>query len=233
MDLKVFAAYKAAVASGDKAGAFRLEAELLKGELGLLKVCLGPARRSNFCDGPDLGQAARIGILRALRGFDPARGKWSTYVRQWISAEINRGVVEERPVMHAVSKWKKILPKNVRREERAIQVRHGRPATAEELGVSEKDLEEYRMRSQTSGWTDMRVAGFIEQLSVEASEETLMKSLWKALGVLTVFEHRIVLAKIVEEKAHREIAAEEGLKEEAVRIAYNNAIAKVRAALRA
>lgn len=86
------------------------------------------ARRMGMLDEDGL-QAARIGLLQALRRFDPGRGtQFSTYAAYWICAELQREL-EDRQVVG-------INSKALRRRKRVMLLREQLgPASVEELAA--------------------------------------------------------------------------------------------------
>lgn len=222
MDLQTFTSYRAATAGSQQAK--RLENALVDAEKALIENC---ARKLDNGDMDDLMQAGRIGVLRALRKFDPARGAWSPYARQWIFAEMNRGVVEARPQVHMKARWSKaMLSKATRRRANAISVCAGRRATAEELGISEERLEAGRFRhaaifSYEEGVPDdgapldpgvlLSIISHPDGCTGAARSETILsKGFWRAFGSLSAVESRVILKRVLDEKTFPEISESEG-----------------------
>jgi RNA polymerase sigma factor (sigma-70 family) len=86
------------------------------------------ARRMGMLDEDGL-QAARLGVLQALRRFDPGRGtKFSTYAAFWILAELQRELADRQIVG--------INTKALRRRKRVTELRESLgPASTEELAA--------------------------------------------------------------------------------------------------
>lgn len=70
-------------------------------------------------DHEDLYQIARIGLIEAMRRFDPKEeARFETYARHRIRAEMDRFVIEtSRPVRYGLSRGAKILFFHLKREE--------------------------------------------------------------------------------------------------------------------
>ena len=238
----MFAAWRAA----EGASKARLLNDIIAGEETLIGYC---AKKLAKGDMPDLMQAGRIGVMKALRKFDPTRGQsfsrlWKVYAQQWILDEMKRGVVYGRPLVQTPATWRP-MPKPMRRLQQEIQSRTGAPATAAELGTTEEKLEgwtsrpivEHRCwtmgaesdRARGSNSAEMGQIQIAEALNLQ--DGVLTKTVLRALGTLSTLEHKILLARVVEERTCLEIAEELGLQDEWVRKACLAALAKVRAAL--
>lgn len=218
----VFSSYRSARDAGDAKLVRSLQHGAIVQYTPLIESC---ARKLVIGDFDDLIQAGRIGLLRALDKFEPHRGAWSSYARQWILAEMNRGVVEARPQVYGASRWRKPMPKPLRREAEAILAKTGIAATAEDLKCRVEDLEDWTARVTMTEYDDHMQQG--------AKEEILTRTLLQAMGKLSAIEHRILLKCVVEEKFLWEIAEEEGKHKEWIRLAFLRALRKIRSDLKA
>jgi len=83
----------------------------------------------------DLNQAAAIGMIQALNRWDPQRGSWITCLFVWVRREIQNYTILQPIVYRPHGSGK---PYKVLRAQEAIEARTGRPAKAEELGLTER-----------------------------------------------------------------------------------------------
>lgn len=245
MTPETFAAYKTAQ---DPSARRRLQNEIIASEQKLVEGC---ARKMSRGDTEDLVQAGRIGVLKALEKFDPSKGPasqfhrlWSVYARQWIRDEMNRGVVDLRAavrVPHKDGRNHALMTKERKRLAQAIEARTGRPATAEELSMSDQNLEECSKKilfvsceeeSEGPRGDGRRYKDVAIATEAQDTDVLLSKALLRASGCLTPVELRIVLARVVDEKGFPEIAkAEGGWGERWAATRFNEAMKKLRDAL--
>lgn len=120
----------------------RLFDKLVRANLGFVKEqVIKHHRRSTVpAELEDLLQAGAIGCMRALETFNPEKGSFSTYAAHWIRWEVQKaqGVALSigRP-SYAGMPYKTYLAAE------KIRMLHGREPTAEELGVTEKELQSW------------------------------------------------------------------------------------------
>ena len=101
---------------------------LSKGLSSPMSACLDLDRN-------DLIQAGRRGYVRALERFDPAKGALPPFARTWIRKEVRRTAATDA----TIHKPEQIgLPAAALRRDEAVMAKHGRHATAEEMGITEK-----------------------------------------------------------------------------------------------
>jgi RNA polymerase sigma factor (sigma-70 family) len=92
-------------------------------------------------DKEDAYQFGLIGLMTALRRFDPSRGtKLSTYAAWWIRLEIGKALLHETPIYRPRAAG---IPWQTKKLQDDIEGRTGVPATAEQLGLTEAQLEKY------------------------------------------------------------------------------------------
>jgi RNA polymerase sigma factor (sigma-70 family) len=92
-------------------------------------------------DKEDAYQFGLIGLMTALRRFDPNRGtKLSTYAAWWIRLEIGKALLHETPIYRPRAAG---IPWQIKKLQDDIEGRTGIPATAEQLGLTEAQLEKY------------------------------------------------------------------------------------------
>lgn len=147
VDLEVFASFKQAREAGDEKKALRLRNKLVTDNMPLVyKLVARLKRNSAVCaDLPDLVQHGAIGLMKALDRFDPTIAKFSTYAAHWVRHEVQEGL-RLTPRIKKPHNWG--MPWKKRQEADRIQAARGRPATADELGVSEAEREDWRTAEQ-------------------------------------------------------------------------------------
>ena len=188
-------------------------------------------------DEDDLIQAGNLGLLKALAKFDPTKGAWTQYAKQWIFDAMNTDVVEVRDIARTVGRRQRKMPRAVRRKAYRIQATFGRPATSEELGVSEADFATWTaprpqfVAYEPTGSSRLTWKGVDFSLSVTKGPTILTPAFWRALASLSEFEARVLLALVVDEKPVNEVARSEGHEERWARATYRRAIEKMRAAM--
>jgi hypothetical protein len=108
------------------------------------------ARTRLECDRDDAWQAAQIGLLRAMRTYDRNRavrkdrgaGLFAAWVRIYVWRELwtiacqAQGRRPKDPSPLTAEEYRRVA---------AFELEHGREALAEDVGVSEEDMRNYRM----------------------------------------------------------------------------------------
>ncbi len=147
--LDLVLAYRAAKEAGNTHEAQRLRVELLTMNEGLVrKFVMRYARPQTDADLDDAMQAGRMGLLRTLEDpeggdkcFDPSRGKsFSTYAAYWIRDHIQRWAGRTLAVTRPRSAS---MPASIARLAARHRLLTGKEPTAADLGVTEKDLDEW------------------------------------------------------------------------------------------
>lgn len=99
-------------------------------------------RSSIHIDRDDAMQAGLIGLLRAIKGHDPDCGtRFSTYCAFWVRHEVQTCLLHQTQLYHPKGTG---MPYQQHRASEVIKAAFGREATAEELGVSEAQLEKWK-----------------------------------------------------------------------------------------
>jgi RNA polymerase primary sigma factor len=168
----------------------------------------------------DLVQAGRMGVMRAQKRYDPARGtKFSTYAEYWICHYIrreaaNHGRTVRVPVSTAHSAWKKGQPiRSVR-----VAADQWTPKNGEPLGdVSFFDMIGHISESSAEQEADMTV--------LRAHVERAMKR------CLTPRERDILRSRIWHEDTLEASGARHGITRERTRQIEKAALEKLRGAL--
>ncbi len=128
--------------SGDREAAARLITANL-----LLVVKLALMYRRAIRNVMDLVQEGNIGLMEALKRYDPAQGvRFSTYAAWWIKAYMLKYLLDNaRLVRVGTTNARRKLLYNLRREQRRLEAQGIRPTPkllAERFGVSEEDVVE-------------------------------------------------------------------------------------------
>ena len=135
-DLATFEAWKQ---TGDK----RLEDKLIAdNDLLACQQVKKLCRIGHIAESEDLFQAGRIGLLIALRKYDPSKAAFSTYAAHWIRDQFQQCHLHLDREIYRPKGYG--LPFSIVRKMDAIQAKDGREATPEELGVSREKLAEWK-----------------------------------------------------------------------------------------
>lgn len=137
----------AALLARVRAGDASAEAEIIEANAGLIRSIAmrfrERAAESHGCDFEDIMQIGAIGMIKAIKSYDPSFGTvFSTYAVPLIIGEIKRFLRDDGPVK--VSRTTKRLGVQALREREAFMLRFGREPTVDELSkicaVSREDL---------------------------------------------------------------------------------------------
>ncbi len=126
--------------SGDREAAYRLVTSNLK-----LVVKIAMIYRKVYRNLLDLIQEGNIGLLQALKRFDPFRGtRLPTYAAWWIKAYILKFLLDNaRLVKIGTTNERRKILMNLNREKRELEAKGITPTTqllAENLGVAESEI---------------------------------------------------------------------------------------------
>jgi len=140
-NIRLVTEYRAALAAGDVAKARRVAEKIVTSNEGLVQRLAARWARPN-CDEDrqDALQAARMGILRAIKDFNPELGAFSTHannhVRDYVQRWTGKTVAVSRPRSAT-------MPASIAREASKFRMRMGREPTAAELGVTDEQMTEW------------------------------------------------------------------------------------------
>lgn len=201
----------------------------------------------------DLIQEGTIGLMKAVRRFDPERGiRLMTFATHWIKAEIHEFVIRNwRLVKIATTKHQRKLFFNLRSMKKGLDAMNQTEVAnmAKELGVTTKEVVE--METRFSG-RDISLEPLSEEddeftspiyyltdgadpsqtLENAELEEVTHARLQQSLDSLDVRSRRIIEARWLQDDAKattlHELASELGISAERVRQLESKAMAKIR-----
>lgn len=133
--------YQATLKSGDTKAGRRLAELIVAGNEGLVcKMAMRFARPQTDEDKDDAFQAARMGVLRAARDFNPELGAFSTHaanhIRDYVQRWSGKTVAVTRPRSAS-------MPASVARAAQRWRQTYGKEPDAKDLGVTEAQLTEW------------------------------------------------------------------------------------------
>jgi RNA polymerase sigma-32 factor len=235
MDLEMFAEWK-------RTGSKKLEGKLLADNDKFVRHQISKlCRLSRIVDTEDHLQAGRIGLLIALRKFDPARGKFSTYAAHWIRDQFQKASQRSDREIRRVGSG---LSYAVIRRMEVIKAQTGRDATAEELGVTQDVMESYRCNAIVSlslddtgrqekydgdkWWADSAYDDECPNPEEAYERAEGMQLYGAAMAVLTDEERDVIRLWILEDGNSRALAAKYRTSLNAVAEIRDRALAKMR-----
>jgi RNA polymerase sigma-32 factor len=203
----------------------------------------------------DLIQEGNIGLLQAVKRFDPFRGtRLPTYAAWWIKAYIIKFILDNsRMVKIGTTNARRKVLMNLDREKRALEARGITPTPqliAESLGVGEADvIDVERGMSSRDISLDAPIAGgdgesdlvYLDTLQrVEASiddkiaqgefQELIEQKFQEFASTLSEREQVILKQRLIAEEPRtlQQIADRYGITREAVRVAEKKLVAKLK-----
>jgi RNA polymerase sigma-32 factor len=201
----------------------------------------------------DLIQEGNIGLLQALKRFDPFRGtRLPTYAAWWIKAYILKFLLDNaRMVKIGTTNERRKILMNLNREKRELEAKGIAPTTrllAENLGVSEQDVLDVELGMATPEVSlDAPIGGdddnlrYIDSIHAPGAniDDKLAQEEFRVLleGKFAEFEQTLserellILKKrlIAEEpETLQQIADRYGISREAVRVAEKKLVAKLK-----
>ncbi len=216
---ELIAAYREAKARGDEKGKQRVLSTLVTQNTGLARRLVRRwARPQTDEDAEDAFQAACMGILRAVELFDLGRGTtFSTYAGHQIRAHIHQWAGKTSSMSRPRST---MMPAAMAERARIIRNAYGREPTAEDLGVTERQLAEWsegtlfiELDAGQDGDADERRGTF--QLSADNEEakhvidKLLLETAWNE-AVTQLSERNAAISEQIfwQGRTYRDVAAE-------------------------
>jgi len=141
---ELLAEYKDALSKSDAKRAKRIEDRMIRENYNLVRKLVAKLQKRLTIpvnvEEADLLQAGCIGMLTAWKKWVPERGRFSTYAAHWIRHEVQDCISDNLPIYRPRQSGK---PWTVHKKQEEIRARTGRDATAEELGITQAQLDEW------------------------------------------------------------------------------------------
>lgn len=102
---------------------------------------LSPLSSSIELSVDDLMQAGRIAYCKALSKFDPTKGALPPYAKKWIVNEVARTAANSSTIHKPANVG---IKASILRKAEAIETQYGRPATPEEMGVTQFQYDQWK-----------------------------------------------------------------------------------------
>jgi RNA polymerase sigma-32 factor len=200
----------------------------------------------------DLVQEGNVGLLQAVRRFDPYRGtRLPTYAAWWIKAYILKFLLDNaRMVKVGTTNVRRKILMNLNREKRELEARGITPTAqllAHNLGVEEGEIlavergmsgPDVSLDAPVSADGDVRFGdtlqmmeeGIDEKLAQEQFRQMLQKKIEEFSNTLSERERLILHKRLIAEEPQtlQQIADMYGITREAVRVAEKKLIAKLK-----
>ena len=233
--------------TGDREAAYRLVTSNLK-----LVVKIAMIYHKVYRNLLDLIQEGNLGLIQAVKRFDPFRGtRLPTYAAWWIKAYILKFLLDNsRMVKIGTTNTRRKILMNLNKEKRELESKGIAPTTkllAENLGVDEqelRDVEQGMAGPDVSLDAPLKEDGDIhyidtlrmmeesvdEKIAQGEFRELLEKKFADFAGTLSEREREILTRRLIadEPETLQQIADRYGISREAVRIAEKKLVSKLK-----
>jgi len=235
-------------ATGDRETAYRLVTSNLK-----LVVKIAMIYHKVYRNLLDLIQEGNLGLIQAVKRFDPHRGtRLPTYAAWWIKAYILKFLLDNsRMVKIGTTNARRKILMNLNREKRELEAKGIVPTSkllAENLGVEEQELLEVEQGMAGSdvsldapvgsSETDTRYIDTLRMMEQSVDDklahgefrELLEKKFAEFAETISEREHVILTRRLIADKPEtlQQIADQYGISREAVRVAEKKLVAKLK-----
>lgn len=219
------------------------ETERRRAEETLIVACLPRAAavarkyRQRGVDADDIEQVARLGLVKAVRGWEPGKGALLGYLMPTIHGEVKRYFRDKGAPIRIPRSLYEAHPK-VTSVERELRQRLSREPTATETarasGLAESEVRRIRLVGAASRplSTDDSADWTSELTSVAAEQDlemcTLRAVLKPAMSILTTRERRIIALRFVWGQSQAQIATALGVSQMHISRLLSAALTKLR-----
>lgn len=140
-NIELCAKYQAALAVDDRKEGRKYAEAILRENEGLSKT-LGfrYARPQNEADKDDILQAAKMGLLRAAKDFDPTKGTFSTHAAWHVRDYVQRWTGKTSAVVRPKSAK---MPAAIAKAASMFRLKNGCEPSAVDLGITQEQLDEW------------------------------------------------------------------------------------------
>jgi RNA polymerase sigma-32 factor len=234
--------------TGDREAAFRLVTSNLK-----LVVKVAMIYHKLYKNLQDLIQEGNLGLLQAVRRFDPSQGtRLATYAVWWIKAYILKFLLDNtRMVRVGTTNTRRKILMNLNREKRELEARGIVPTArllAQNLGVEEKEITEVEQALSgpdisldapiTGSDGEIRYQDTLELMEQSVDDRVaqgefrkLLEEKFEELSTTLTERERLILQKRLiadEPQTLQQIADQYGVTREAIRVAERKLVKKIK-----
>jgi RNA polymerase sigma-B factor len=229
-----------ALAQARKSGS---ETDLRRAEESLIVACLPRAAaiarkyRRRGVEFDDIEQVARLGVIKAVRGWEPGKGGLFGYLMPTIHGEIKRYFRDKGAPIRIPRSLYEAQPA-VTSAERDLRQRLSREPTVAETaqasGVAESQVRRVKLVGaasrplSTDDTADFAAELFSDAAELDLEMCTVRASLRPAMAILTTRERRIVALRFVWGQSQAQIAAALGVSQMHVSRLLSAALGKLR-----
>ena len=234
--------------TGDREAAFRLVTSNLK-----LVVKVAMIYHKLYKNLQDLIQEGNLGLLQAVRRFDPSQGtRLATYAVWWIKAYILKFLLDNtRMVRVGTTNTRRKILMNLNREKRELEARGIVPTArllAQNLGVAEKEITEVEQALSgpdisldapiTGSDGEIRYQDTLELMEQSVDDRVaqgefrkLLEEKFEELSTTLTEREQLILQKRLiadEPQTLQQIADQYGVTREAIRVAERKLVKKIK-----